>query len=132
MPSTPAAGSLRTDVHAIETSAGAVELTVRDHDRTRPFLLLHGGGGVASMAGFAGLLAERTRSRVLLPTHPGFGGTPKAAGLTGVVRAVPRSPSRATTASTMTATAYSSAVWRSPPPWTTRNPAITVGSPKPT
>lgn len=84
MPSTPAAGSLRTDVHAIETSAGAVELTVRDHDRTRTFLLLHGGGGVASMAGFAGLLAERTRSRVLLPTHPGFGGTPKAAGLTGV------------------------------------------------
>jgi pimeloyl-ACP methyl ester carboxylesterase len=36
------------------------------------------------MAGFASLLAERTHSRVLLPTHPGFGGTPKAAGLTGV------------------------------------------------
>ncbi|MEV5896397.1 alpha/beta fold hydrolase [Nonomuraea fuscirosea] len=87
MSSTPAAGSLRpvrTDVHTLETSAGAVELTVRDHDRTRPFLLLHGGGGVATMTGFAGLLAERTHSRVLLPTHPGFGGTPKPAGLTGV------------------------------------------------
>ncbi|GAA1655507.1 alpha/beta hydrolase [Nonomuraea maheshkhaliensis] len=84
MPSTPAPGGLCADVHTIETSAGAVELTVRAHDRTRPFLLLHGGGGVASMAGFAGLLAERTRSRVLLPTHPGFGGTPKADGLTGV------------------------------------------------
>jgi pimeloyl-ACP methyl ester carboxylesterase len=36
------------------------------------------------MAGFADLLAERTHSRVLLPTHPGFGGTPKAKGLTGV------------------------------------------------
>src|SRR3954454_24282013 len=48
------------------------------------FLLLHGGGGVRTMAGFADLLAERTHSRVLLPTHPGFGGTPKAEGLTGV------------------------------------------------
>ncbi len=36
------------------------------------------------MAGFAGLLAERTHSRVLLPTHPGFDGAPKAVGLTGV------------------------------------------------
>jgi pimeloyl-ACP methyl ester carboxylesterase len=61
-----------------------VELTVQDRDRTRPFLLLHGGGGVATMAGFADLLAERTHSRVLLPIHPGFGGTPKAEGLTGV------------------------------------------------
>ncbi len=49
-----------------------------------PFLLLHGGGGVRTMAGFADLLAERTRSQVLLPTHPGFGGTPKPAGLTTV------------------------------------------------
>ncbi|WP_089955751.1 alpha/beta fold hydrolase [Lentzea xinjiangensis] len=32
------------------------------------------------MAGFA----ERAHARVLLPTHPGFGGTPKPAGLTGV------------------------------------------------
>lgn len=48
------------------------------------FLLLHGGGGVQTMAGFADLLAERTRSQVLLPTHPGFGGTPKAAGLKSV------------------------------------------------
>ncbi|PKV95192.1 pimeloyl-ACP methyl ester carboxylesterase [Amycolatopsis echigonensis] len=66
------------------TSAGPVEIAVQDHDRTRTFLLLHGGGGVATMAGFADLLAERTRSRVLLPTHPGFNGTPKAAELTDV------------------------------------------------
>lgn len=59
-------------------------LTIQDIDRTRPFLLLHGGGGVATMAGFADLLAERTHSRVLLPTHPGFGGTPKPEGLTSV------------------------------------------------
>jgi hypothetical protein len=55
-------------------SAGPVEITVAERDRTRVFLLLHGGGGVATMAGFADLLAERTHSRVLLPTHPGLAG----------------------------------------------------------
>ena len=57
------------------TLRGDVELTVSDRDRTRPYLLLHGGGGVATVRGFADLLAERTHSRVLVPTHPGFGGT---------------------------------------------------------
>src|SRR5690348_7131868 len=75
----------RTGTHTLQAgSVGPVEVTVQDRDRTRPFLLLHGGGGVATMAGFADLLAERTHSRVLLPTHPGFNGTPKAEGLTGV------------------------------------------------
>ncbi|MEU3644751.1 alpha/beta hydrolase [Lentzea sp. NPDC034063] len=60
------------------------ELTLLDLDRTRTFLLLHGGGGTQTMAGFAHLLAERAHARVLLPTHPGFGGTPKPADLVGV------------------------------------------------
>jgi pimeloyl-ACP methyl ester carboxylesterase len=47
------------------------------------YLLLHGGGGAPTMAAFATLLAERTGSQVLAPTHPGFGGTPKG-GLNGV------------------------------------------------
>jgi pimeloyl-ACP methyl ester carboxylesterase len=80
----PTAGTLRPARTATHT-LGPVEVTVQDRDRTRPFLLLHGGGGVATMAGFADLLAERTHSRVLLPTHPGFGGTPKAAELTNVI-----------------------------------------------
>jgi pimeloyl-ACP methyl ester carboxylesterase len=84
------AGALRparTGTHELQVdSAGLVEVTVQDRDRTRPFLLLHGGGGVLTMAGFADLLAERTHSRVLLPTHPGFGGTAKAGGLTSVTR----------------------------------------------
>ncbi|MQY21458.1 alpha/beta fold hydrolase [Nocardia macrotermitis] len=63
---------------------GPIEITLEDRDRSRPYLLLHGGGGVATMTGFADLLAERTHSRVLLPIHPGFGGTPKATELTGV------------------------------------------------
>ena len=85
-----AAGALRptrTDTHTLQVgSVALVEVTVQDRDRTRPFLLLHGGGGVMTMAGFADLLAERTHSRVLLPTHPGFGGTPKAGWLTSVTR----------------------------------------------
>jgi pimeloyl-ACP methyl ester carboxylesterase len=83
MTTLPTAGSLRparTETHSL----GPVQLTVQDRDRTRPFLLLHGGGGVATMTGFADLLAERTHSRVLLPTHPGFNGTPKPDGLTTV------------------------------------------------
>jgi pimeloyl-ACP methyl ester carboxylesterase len=85
-----AAGTLRparTDTHTLQVgSAGLVEVTVADRDRTRPFLLLHGGGGMMTMADFADLLAERTHSRVLLPTHPGFGGTPKPGWLTNVTR----------------------------------------------
>src|SRR5215475_12307180 len=68
----------RTEARTLQVdSVGLVEVTVQDRDRTRPFLLLHGGGGVMTMVGFADLLAERTHSRVLLPTHPGFGGTHK-------------------------------------------------------
>src|SRR6185437_16455427 len=78
-----------TNVSFQVDSIGLVEVTVQDRDRTQTFLLLHGGGGAATMAGFADLLAERTHSRVLLPTHPGFGGTPKPGSLTvaGLARA---------------------------------------------
>ncbi|MEV6240428.1 alpha/beta hydrolase [Lentzea sp. NPDC051838] len=51
---------------------------------TQTYLLLHGGGGVHTMTPFADLLADRTNSLVLAPTHPGFGDTPKPAGLTDV------------------------------------------------
>src|SRR3954453_20062113 len=80
------AGTLRpTHTRTLQAGAdGAVESTLQDRDRPRPFLLLHGGGGVATMAGFADLLAERTHSRVLLPTHPGFGSNPKDSSLTDV------------------------------------------------
>ncbi len=78
------AGTLRptrsTSIDLV-TTAGPVAMTVDDLDRTRPFLLLHGGAGRSSMDGFADLLAHRTHSRVLAPTHPGFGGTPRAAHL---------------------------------------------------
>ena len=70
------ADSLRpTRTTSFRLVSSDADMTVADRDRTRPFLLLHGGAGVPSMTGFADLLAERTHSRVLLPTHPGFGGT---------------------------------------------------------
>jgi pimeloyl-ACP methyl ester carboxylesterase len=80
MKSTVPAGSLRP-TRTTTVTIGDLEVTLDDHDRSRPFLVLHGGGGVATMRGFAGLLAERTHARVIVPTHPGFGGTGRPAGL---------------------------------------------------
>ncbi|TMB86899.1 MAG: alpha/beta hydrolase, partial [Chloroflexi bacterium] len=52
----------------------------------RPFLILHGGAGPQSVSGFADLLAETTHVRVITPTHPGFGGTPRPNGLDSIRR----------------------------------------------
>jgi pimeloyl-ACP methyl ester carboxylesterase len=54
---------------------GPVDLTVSDRGNGRPLLLLHGGAGPQSVTGFADLLAEQQKVRVITPTHPGFGGT---------------------------------------------------------
>lgn len=73
---------------------GDVQVTVEERGHGQPFLLLHGGAGPQSMAGFAGLLAERQPARVLTPVHPGFAGTPRPdalttpAGLAAVYRAL--------------------------------------------
>ena len=56
---------------------GTVPVTVYERDRTQLFLLLHGGAGPASVAAFGDLLAARKRTRVIMPTHPGFDGTPR-------------------------------------------------------
>lgn len=83
MTSTVPAGSLRptrTSTVRLANHHDAA-ITVEDRDRARPFLLLHGGGGPRTMSGFADLLAERTHSRVLLPTHPGFAGTSRPSSL---------------------------------------------------
>ena len=56
---------------------GPVELTVEERGDGQPFLVLHGGAGPKSVAAFVALLAEQGRNRVLTPTHPGFGGTPR-------------------------------------------------------
>ena len=64
--------------------AGPVGVTIDDRGEGRPFLLLHGGGGPQTVAGFAELLATRGPARVITPTHPGFGGTPRPDGLAGM------------------------------------------------
>src|SRR5215831_3950378 len=61
--------------------AGPLGVTIDDRGEGRPFLLLHGGGGPQTVAGFAELLATKEPARVITPTHPGFGGTPRPDGL---------------------------------------------------
>ncbi|MGO9559481.1 MAG: alpha/beta fold hydrolase [Acidimicrobiales bacterium] len=64
---------------------GPVEITVNDRGQGQPLLLLHGGAGPQSVSGFADLLAETGQFRVIAPTLPGFGGTPRPDMLTSVV-----------------------------------------------
>src|ERR1700674_5096519 len=56
---------------------GTVGVSVTEKGEGRPFLLLHGGGGPLTVNGFADLLAARRPARVIVPTHPGVGGTPR-------------------------------------------------------
>jgi pimeloyl-ACP methyl ester carboxylesterase len=56
---------------------GPVELTTEGRGDGQPFLVLHGGAGPQSVAGFAQSLADKGHNRVLTPTHPGFGATPR-------------------------------------------------------
>jgi pimeloyl-ACP methyl ester carboxylesterase len=53
---------------------GPVPVEVASCGAGRPFLLLHGGAGPQSVAGFAETLAA-AGTRVVVPVHPGFGGT---------------------------------------------------------
>ena len=64
--------------------AGPLGVTIDDRGQGRPFLLLHGGGGPQTVAGFAELLATKEPARVITPTHPGFGGTPRPGALAGM------------------------------------------------
>jgi len=65
---------------------GPVELTVEERGQGRPYLVLHGGAGPQSVAAFAYLLAEKGGSRVITPTHPGFGGTTRPEALDSVAK----------------------------------------------
>ncbi|MCI3276459.1 alpha/beta fold hydrolase [Streptomyces cylindrosporus] len=49
----------------------------------RPVLVLHGGGGPATVAGLAGYLSE-TGADVIAPVHPGWDGTPRPDWCTGI------------------------------------------------
>ncbi len=66
----PATTQTRTEIFADG-------LTVQFEERGsgKPVLVLHGGGGLFSVAGFAAAVSERRQ--VITPIHPGFGGQPR-------------------------------------------------------
>jgi len=68
---------MSTSTFTLSTSFGDVPVTVTERGQGAPVLLLHGGAGPDSVAGFADLLAARCPVRVLTPVNPGFGGTPR-------------------------------------------------------
>jgi pimeloyl-ACP methyl ester carboxylesterase len=59
------------------TGIGPVEVTVEERGDGHPVLVLHGDAGPQSVSTFAELLVQKGGSRILTPTHPGFGGTPR-------------------------------------------------------
>ena len=63
---------------------GPVPVSLTERGEGSPILLLHGGAGPQSVAGFADLTAQQASVRVITPTHPGFGGTPRPERLTSV------------------------------------------------
>lgn len=71
-----------TTTHSLEVDdIGTVAVRVDARGQGRPFLILHGGAGPQSVTAFADLLAREAGVRVLVPTHPGFGGTGRPATL---------------------------------------------------
>ncbi|MFI5683462.1 alpha/beta fold hydrolase [Streptomyces sp. NPDC051636] len=57
-------------------------LTLAEAGTGRPVLVLHGGGGRATVAGLADRLSATART--LTPVHPGWDGTPRPDWLTGI------------------------------------------------
>jgi pimeloyl-ACP methyl ester carboxylesterase len=76
-PSTPTARNVDLDVPGI----GTITVSYSDQGSGRTFLLLHGGGGPLTVAAFGGVLATERGARVIIPVHPGFGGTSRPDGL---------------------------------------------------
>jgi pimeloyl-ACP methyl ester carboxylesterase/quercetin dioxygenase-like cupin family protein len=85
--STLSTSTLSTSTVTID-GLGPVAVTFYDSggpsgsDRRQSVLLLHGGAGPLSVAGFADLLSAD--ARVIVPVHPGFDGTPRPEQLTGI------------------------------------------------
>jgi pimeloyl-ACP methyl ester carboxylesterase len=80
--STTEASTESTTVHDID--GAPVQVTDLGPAGARPVLLLHGGAGPISVAGFADRLVQSGGYRVLAPTHPGFQGTATADGVSAM------------------------------------------------
>jgi pimeloyl-ACP methyl ester carboxylesterase len=68
----------------VDAAAGPAPVTFTERGAGRPFLLLHGGAGPLSVEKFADLLAGAEPARVIVPLHPGFGGSPRPEGLASI------------------------------------------------
>jgi pimeloyl-ACP methyl ester carboxylesterase/quercetin dioxygenase-like cupin family protein len=83
----PAEASVASDATSTLTRTlavdgiGEVRLTYSERGAGRTFLVLHGGAGPLSVTGFADQLAAAEPARVIVPVHPGFGGTDRPDGL---------------------------------------------------
>jgi pimeloyl-ACP methyl ester carboxylesterase len=65
---------------------GPVDLSVEERGVGQAYLVLHGGAGPPSVAAFAQKLAEKDPNHVVIPTHPGFSGTPRPDQLNNVAK----------------------------------------------
>jgi pimeloyl-ACP methyl ester carboxylesterase len=72
--------STTTQLNVTLDGIGPVPVSLAEHGAGHPLLLLHGGAGPQSVDGLAGA----GPARVLVPTHPGFGGTPRPAALDSI------------------------------------------------
>lgn len=64
--------------------AGAVPVTLTRRGTGHPVLLLHGGGGPATVTAYADRLAADRPVAVIVPTHPGFVGTARPEALSTI------------------------------------------------
>ncbi|MEV4274546.1 alpha/beta fold hydrolase [Actinoplanes xinjiangensis] len=72
-------------VHSLAVPGiGSLELTVTERGQGHPVLLLHGGGGPLTVTAWADRFAGAGHVQVFTPVHPGFGGTPRPAGLDSI------------------------------------------------
>ena len=63
---------------------GRVDVSFSERGAGQHVLLLHGGGGPASVTSWADLLAPAKQAHVFTPTHPGLAGTARPDALTSV------------------------------------------------
>src|ERR1700733_13210105 len=74
-----ASATVQLDVDGI----GPVPVTCTESGGGRAVLLLYGGAGPFSVAGFAPLMGA-AGYRIIVPVHPGFDGTPRPAELSTI------------------------------------------------
>jgi pimeloyl-ACP methyl ester carboxylesterase len=74
-----------TTTHLLAVArTGPVEISMTARGEGHPVLLLHGGGGPATVTPWADQFATARHARIYTPIHPGFNGTPRPEGLSSV------------------------------------------------